>query len=92
MDLREPSNLNPVKIFDSVRLLTDNLIVVAGEDRLRKEAQKNATLLIKVLLRSFLNSKRIMEKYKMTGEAFDCLFDCLTVDPLKGVSENIMLG
>ena len=73
VDLREPSNLNPVKIVQSIRKLTDKLVIVGGEDRLSKEAQTNATLLMNILLRSYLSSKRITEEYKLSDEAFDWL-------------------
>jgi DNA-directed RNA polymerase II subunit RPB1 len=73
VDLREPSNLNPVKIVESVRELTEKLVIVTGEDRLSKEAQTNATLLMGILLRSYLSSKRITEEFKLSEEAFDWL-------------------
>ena len=73
VELREPSNLNPVKIVESVRQLCSKLVVVSGEDRLSKEAQTNATLLMNILLRSYLSSKRITEEFKLSEEAFDWL-------------------
>ena len=73
VNLREPSNLNPVKIVESVKQLCDNLIIVSGEDRLSKEAQANATLLMGILLRSHLSSKQITENYRLSEEAFDWL-------------------
>ena len=73
VDLREPINLNPVKIVESVKQLCENLVIVAGEDRLSKEAQANATLLMNILLRSYLSSKRITEEHKLSEEAFDWL-------------------
>ena len=73
VNLREPSNLSPVKIVQSVRQLCDNLVIVSGEDRLSKEAQANATLLMNILLRSYLNSRKITEEFKLSEEAFDWL-------------------
>lgn len=73
VNLREPSNLNPVKIVESVRRLCDNLVIVGGEDRLSKEAQFNATLLMNILIRSYLNSRRLTEEFKMSEESFDWL-------------------
>jgi DNA-directed RNA polymerase II subunit RPB1 len=73
VELREPSNLNPVKIVESVRELCKKLIIVRGEDRLSREAQENSTLLMKILLRSYLSSKRITEEFKLSEEAFDWL-------------------
>jgi DNA-directed RNA polymerase II subunit RPB1 len=73
VNLRAPSDLNPVKIVESVRQLSESLVIVGGEDRLSKEAQSNATLLMNVLIRSYLSSKRITEEYKLSNEAFDWL-------------------
>ena len=73
VDLREPINLNPVKIVESVRSLCAKLVVVSGEDRLSREAQSNATLLMNILLRSYLSSRRITEEHKLSEEAFDWL-------------------
>jgi len=73
VNLRAPSDLNPVKIVESIRRLTEKIVIVGGEDRLSKEAQTNATLLMNILLRSFLSSKRITEEFKLSEEAFDWL-------------------
>ena len=73
VNLRAPSDLNPVKIVEGVRRLSEKLVIVGGEDRLSKEAQHNATLLMNILLRSFLCSKRITEEFKLSEEAFDWL-------------------
>lgn len=47
--------------------------MVAGEDGLSKEAQRNATTMFMALLRGNLASKRILKDYKLTQEAFDWL-------------------
>jgi DNA-directed RNA polymerase II subunit RPB1 len=73
VNVRAPSDLNPVKIVESIRKLSDKLVIVGGEDRLSKEAQTNATLLMNILLRSYLSSKRITEELKLSEEAFDWL-------------------
>ncbi|KAJ1882302.1 DNA-directed RNA polymerase II core subunit rpo21, partial [Coemansia sp. S17] len=59
IDIRKPSNLNPVEIFNLVKSLTESRIpVVRGEDALSTEAQRNATLLFQIHLRSTLATKR----------------------------------
>ncbi|KAJ2743394.1 DNA-directed RNA polymerase II core subunit rpo21 [Coemansia sp. BCRC 34301] len=74
IDIRKPSNLNPVEIFNLVKSLTESRIpVVRGEDTLSIEAQKNATLLFQIHLRSTLATKRVIEEYHLTKEAFDWL-------------------
>ncbi len=73
MNFRAPSDLNPVKIVRCVKELTDKLEIISGEDNLSKEANKDATTLMKILLRSYLSSRRITEVFKMSDEAFDWL-------------------
>ncbi|KAJ2583771.1 DNA-directed RNA polymerase II core subunit rpo21, partial [Coemansia sp. RSA 1836] len=74
IDIRKPSNLNPVEIFNLVKSLTESRIpVVRGEDPLSIEAQRNATLLFQIHLRSTLATKRVIEEYHLTKEAFDWL-------------------
>jgi DNA-directed RNA polymerase II subunit RPB1 len=73
VNLREPSDLNPARIVDGVRELSKKLIIVSGDDELSREAQTNATLLMNIMLRSYLNSKRITEDYKLSSEAFEWL-------------------
>ncbi|KAJ2341955.1 DNA-directed RNA polymerase II core subunit rpo21, partial [Coemansia sp. RSA 2671] len=74
IDIRKPSNLNPVEIFNLVKSLTETRIpVVRGDDPLSIEAQRNATLLFQIHLRSTLATKRVIEEYHLTKEAFDWL-------------------
>ncbi|KAJ2006648.1 DNA-directed RNA polymerase II core subunit rpo21 [Coemansia thaxteri] len=74
VDIRKPSNLNPVEIFNLVKSLTESRIpVVRGEDTLSIEAQRNATLLFQIHLRSCLATKRVIEDYHLTKESFDWL-------------------
>ena len=62
-----------VVVFLGIRELSKKLIVVHGEDAISKEAQFNATLLFKILLRSTLCSKRIAEEFHLSSEAFEWL-------------------
>ncbi|KAL0833412.1 hypothetical protein Bca101_085301 [Brassica carinata] len=71
IDLRKISDLHPVEIVDAVDKLQERLLVVPGEDALSVEAQKNATLFFNILLRSTLASKRVLEEYKLSREAFE---------------------
>lgn len=48
-------------------------MIVKGEDRISKQAQYNATLLINSLIRSTLSSKRMAEEYRLNSEAFEWL-------------------
>lgn len=53
--------------------LCKRLIVVAGGDRLSIQANANATLLFKCLIRSTLCAKRVTEEFRLSSEAFEWL-------------------
>ena len=44
-----------------------------GDDRLSREAQENATILMNTMLRSTLCSRRMAEEYRLSTEAFEWL-------------------
>ncbi|RMC22844.1 hypothetical protein DUI87_00150 [Hirundo rustica rustica] len=67
---RLPSDLHPVK---GVKELSRKLVIVNGEDPLSRQAQENATLLFNIHLRSTLCSRRMVEEFRLSGEAFDWL-------------------
>lgn len=71
IDTRQPSDLSPIHIVESVERLAESLVVIRGEDRLSKEAQDNATLLFKALMRSNLATRRLLEEHHLTRTAFD---------------------
>jgi len=65
------SDLDPRYVIPAVRQMLDGLVVVRGEDVLSKEAQRDATLLFKALLRSRLAFKRLVKEYSLNKLAFD---------------------
>jgi len=71
VDLRSQTDLHPLKVVEDVRELSSKLIIVKGEDQLSKVAQKNATLLFNILLRSVLCSRKVAEEHKLNTEAFE---------------------
>ena len=73
VNLRGPTDLSPLKVIQDVEALIDKLIIVPGEDRLSIEANENATLLFKALLRSTLCTKRVAEEFRLSTEAFEWL-------------------
>ncbi|PAV61603.1 hypothetical protein WR25_03126 isoform F [Diploscapter pachys] len=73
IELRKPTDLSPIRVIDGVRELSRKLIIVSGEDRISKQAQYNATLLMNILLRSTLCSKKMGMAYKLDSEAFEWL-------------------
>ena len=66
-----PSDLNPMYIMRSVSELEKRLVVIAGDDRLSREAQENATFLFRVLLRETLATRRVLEEHKLNKISFD---------------------
>ncbi|KIJ98272.1 hypothetical protein K443DRAFT_680910 [Laccaria amethystina LaAM-08-1] len=71
IDRRKPSDLEPGYIVDGVNELCGRLIVVRGNDSLSQEAQLNATLTFRMHLRATFASRRVLEKFHLTREAFD---------------------
>ncbi|KAJ6774697.1 DNA-DIRECTED RNA polymerase SUBUNIT [Salix purpurea] len=65
------SDIHPMEAVEAVDKLQERLKVVPGEDPLSVEAQKNATLFFGILLRSTLASKRVLQEYRLSREAFD---------------------
>ena len=70
---RNQSNLSPMEVIKGVQQLTEKLLVVKGDDRLSHEAQSNATMLMKILLRSSLSSRQVLETHRLTDLAFQWL-------------------
>ncbi|OWF51528.1 DNA-directed RNA polymerase II subunit RPB1-like [Mizuhopecten yessoensis] len=70
---RKPTELHPVKIVTGVADLCKRLNTVPGPDRLSVQANYNATILIKCLVRSTLCAKRVTEEFRLSSEAFEWL-------------------
>jgi DNA-directed RNA polymerase II subunit RPB1 len=70
---RLPTDLSPLTVIEGVRNLLEKCIIVAGEDRLSKQANENATLLFQCLVRSILCTKNVADKYRLSSEAFEWL-------------------
>jgi len=71
IDRRKPSDLEPSYIVDAVHELGKRLIVVRGDDQLSKEAQDNSTLNFRMHLRATFATRRVLERFHLTREAFD---------------------
>lgn len=70
---RSQTNLSPIKVVKSVENLVKKLTIVPGDDRLSLQANENATILFKALVRSTLCGKRVAEEFRLTTEAFEWL-------------------
>lgn len=70
---RAPTDLSPLKVIQGVRELLQKCVIVAGTDRLSKQANENATLLFQCLVRSTLCTKYVAEEFRLNNEAFEWL-------------------
>lgn len=70
---RAPTDLSPLRVIQGVRDLLKKCVIVAGEDRLSKQANENATLLFQCLVRSTLCTKCVSEEFRLSTEAFEWL-------------------
>ena len=71
---RNQSDLSPRDLIKGVEQLTQRLIVVKGNDPLSLEAQSNATMLRKILLRSSLSARQVLQTHRLTDVAFQWLW------------------
>lgn len=69
--MRHTSDLSPLRVIEGVQELSKKLVIVSGEDRMSKQAQYNATLLMNILLRSVLSAKQMAQHHKLNSEAFE---------------------
>lgn len=70
---RMPTDLSPIKVIHGVRELLQKCVIVAGSDRLSRQANENATLLFQCLVRSTLCTKYVAEDFRLSNEAFEWL-------------------
>lgn len=87
------SDLDPKEAIPKVRELLERMVVVRGEDPISLEAQDNATLLFKCLLRSQLAFKRLVKEYRLNKLAFENILGDLETRFLKAaVNPGEMVG
>uniref|UniRef100_A0A8H7N7J7 DNA-directed RNA polymerase subunit n=1 Tax=Bionectria ochroleuca TaxID=29856 RepID=A0A8H7N7J7_BIOOC len=65
------SNLRPVETITAVQNLLNKIVIVRGEDPISKEADSNATILFKALIRSRLAFKELIKTHRLNKFAFD---------------------
>ncbi|KAI8514192.1 DNA-directed RNA polymerase II subunit RPB1, partial [Branchiostoma belcheri] len=73
VNTRAPTDLHPIKVVEGVRELSKKLVIVKGDDPISIQAQANATILFNTLLRSTLCTRRVLEEFRLSTEAFDWL-------------------
>ncbi len=73
INLRSPTDLNPVKVIDGVKDLLNKCVIVRGDDKMSKSANENATTLFQCHIRSMLCTKFVAESHRLSEEAFEWL-------------------
>jgi len=68
--VRGVSDLQPDEVIRAVQELCDKLVIVRGDDSISREANYNATILFKCLVRTELSSKRVIKQHRMTRAVF----------------------
>jgi len=71
IDKSQPSDLHPKDVINKVNGMLERLIVVVGDDVLSREAQANATTLYRILIRSLLASKRVLQEFRLSEAALN---------------------
>jgi DNA-directed RNA polymerase II subunit RPB1 len=65
------SNLRPVDVIPAVQAMLAKMSIVRGKDPISEEADKNATILFKAMLRSRLAFKEIVKVHRLNKLAFN---------------------
>lgn len=86
--------IHPVSVVEAVQKLCKLIVILpkvdmdSAADELRTEADMNATMLFKMLIRAYLASKRVCNEYRLTTDAFNFVigeikarFDAAIVNP-----------
>lgn len=68
---RSKVDLLPTTVIGEISRLLEECVVIPGQDQLSLDAQANATLLWQILVRSMLSSKRVLNEFRLSAEAFN---------------------
>ena len=71
IDQNQPSDLHPKDIIEKIKKLLQKLVVVHGLDTISMEAQKNATTMYEILIRSTLATKRVLLEFRLSEVSLD---------------------
>lgn len=85
IDHTKPSDLTISEIVYGVKGLEDRLLVLRGKSEIIKEAQNDAVSLFCCLLRSRLATRRILQEYKLTKQAFEWVLNNIEAQFLRSV-------
>ena len=85
IDHSKPSDLTIRDIVDNVRDLQTRLLVLRGKSEIIQRAQDDAVTLFCCLVRSRLASRRVLQEYKLTKEAFQWVINNIESQFLRSV-------
>ncbi|QLG73399.1 hypothetical protein HG535_0E04830 [Zygotorulaspora mrakii] len=85
IDHTKPSDLSIRDIIGGVRELQDRLLVLRGESSIIKQAQKDAVKLFGCLMRSRLATKRVIQEYRLTKQAFEWVLNNIEIQFLRSL-------
>ena len=85
IDRTKPSDLTINEIVYGVKELQENLLVLRGKGRIIEEAQEDAITLFCCLVRSRLASRRVLQEYKLTKQAFQWVLNNIESQFLRSV-------
>ncbi|AJU95476.1 Rpo21p [Saccharomyces cerevisiae YJM1342] len=85
IDHTKPSDLTIKDIVLGVMDLQENLLVLRGKNEIIQNAQRDAVTLFCCLLRSRLATRRVLQEYRLTKQAFDWVLSNIEAQFLRSV-------
>ncbi|CAI4907665.1 CFC_HP_G0081850.mRNA.1.CDS.1 [Saccharomyces cerevisiae] len=85
IDHTKPSDLTIKDIVLGVKDLQENLLVLRGKNEIIQNAQRDAVTLFCCLLRSRLATRRVLQEYRLTKQAFDWVLSNIEAQFLRSV-------
>ena len=85
IDHTKPSDLTIPEIINSVRDLQNRLLVLRSKSEIIKKAQDDAVTLFCCLLRSRLATRRVLQEYRLTKEAFEWVLNNVEAQFLRSI-------
>ncbi|KCV71205.1 hypothetical protein H696_02156 [Fonticula alba] len=63
-------DLSPVQIVEEVANLCDRIVVISGDDPISRTANRNATMLFRILIRQYLSVRRVVAEFRFDRSSF----------------------
>lgn len=85
IDHTKPSDLSIRDVYFAVKNLQDKLLVLRGNSEIIKNAQQDAVSLFCCLMRSRLATRRVIEEYRLTKQAFEWVLNNIEIQFLRSI-------